>query len=82
MARLRAERRRKFNISSVSDLSVGEARLEELQLVNERKKQEVQQQINLAMALGWVCEGYVDLVSGTQYKESNKSKIWIDSEFS
>ncbi len=75
VAGLRTERRRKFNISSVTDLSVGEARLEELQRVNETKKQEVQQRINRAMALGWVCEGYVDLVSGTQHKKRNILKF-------
>lgn len=67
MARSRAERRRKFDLGSATDLSANESHFEELQRTNKQKKEEVQQQLNRAIALGWVCEGYVDLVGGTQH---------------
>ena len=42
---------------------VPESDLDAMQLLNESKRREVQQKLDRAVSLGWVCEGYIDLVS-------------------
>lgn len=42
---------------------VDESRLSAMHAANEEQRHAVQTKINRAVALGWVCEGYIDLVS-------------------
>lgn len=41
---------------------VDDTRLADIHRSNEEKRLEVQEKINRAVALGWLCEGYIDLV--------------------
>ena len=41
---------------------VAESDLDAMQQLNESKRREVQRKLDRAVSLGWVCEGYIDLV--------------------
>jgi len=41
---------------------VDERVLDEMQARNEQKKVDFQDSLKTAVALGWVCEGYIDMV--------------------
>ena len=57
---LRAVASRRAEARSIGE---GERRLEALVHANEAKRTQVQEKINRAVGLGWLCEEYIELVN-------------------
>jgi hypothetical protein len=63
VARRRAAARQQQDvILSGNALVADDTRLEDIHRSNEEKRRQVQEKVNRAVALGWLCEGYIDLV--------------------
>jgi len=54
---------------------VDEGGLDEMQAKNERKKMDFEDSLKQAVALGWVCEGYVDMVGITDPKMTGSLQV-------
>ncbi|KAF8954573.1 hypothetical protein BDZ97DRAFT_1864533 [Flammula alnicola] len=65
VAHRRAETRRSnlLYMKNGEEEVVDEVKLDEMHRVNEGKQRQVQEKVNRAVALGWLCEGYIDLIS-------------------
>jgi hypothetical protein len=63
VARRRAAARQQQGVILSGNASVvDDTRLEDIHRSNEEKRRKVQEKVNRAVALGWLCEGYIDLV--------------------
>jgi len=60
---------------------VPESDLDAMQKLNESKRREVQRRLDRAVSLGWVCEGYIDLVGyGREIRREDINLILADTD--
>ncbi|KAF9531298.1 hypothetical protein CPB83DRAFT_97576 [Crepidotus variabilis] len=78
-ARRRAEKERRRTLS-VPDANLSVEDLKKKQCINEAKRKEVQRLLNRVVALGWVCEGYVDLISTFRQETAPTLEKLLDEE--
>ena len=64
---LRAVASRRAEARSIGGKEEDERRLEALVRANEARRRQVQERINRAVGLGWLCEEYIELVGCVYY---------------